>query len=271
MIKKLKRYFEMMLVYSKYNIQSSLEYPAYLIGWVFSNALQFAFGVITLNVITSNFQPLGGWTFNQVVFMYGLGIISHGLSVVLFVQMWYMDYSVTEGEFDRLLTRPLSTFFQYSFSNINFIGFTDMIPGIIIFIYGCISIGFSCSFINIIRLILVIVGATLLRGGIYTIIGSLSFWVKRTNKLIDVSLQIFDYSNKYPISIYPVILQSVLTFLIPVGFICFYPASEFLNIETTFHIPGSLCLWTLFIGIMTYIISIVIYHCGIKSYESSGS
>lgn len=270
-MKTIKKYLSMVFVYSKYNIQSGLEYPAYLIGWIFANAMQFIFGVITIQVVTLNFQPLAGWTFEQVIFLYGLGVISHGLSVVFFVQMWYMDSDITCGEFDRLLTRPLNTFFQFSFSYINFIGFTDMIPGLIIFIFGCNAVGFQLTFLNLIKIITVVFGATLLRGGIYTIIGSLAFWLKRTNKLISVALQLFDYSTKYPISIYPVVLQSILTFLIPIGFICFYPASEFLGVDTTFRIPGNLCLWTLGVGVLVYILGIVTYTLGIKSYESSGS
>ena len=150
-------------------------------------------------------------------------------------------------------------------------GFTDMIPGLIIFIFGCNAVGFQLTFLNLIKIITVVFGATLLRGGIYTIIGSLAFWLKRTNKLISVALQLFDYSTKYPISIYPVVLQSILTFLIPIGFICFYPASEFLGVDTTFRIPGNLCLWTLGVGVLVYILGIVTYTLGIKSYESSGS
>ena len=270
-MKTIKRYLNMIFVYSKYNIQSGLEYPAYLIGWIFSNGLQFLFGVITLQVVTTSFQPLAGWTFEQVVFLYGLGVISHGLSVVFFVQMWYMDYDITAGEFDRLLTRPLNPFFQFSFSNINFIRFTDMIPGLIIFICGCNLVGFEVTFMNIGKILIVVLGATLLRGGLYTIIGSLAFWLKRTNKLVSVALQMFDFSTKYPISIYPIILQSILTFLIPIGFICFYPASQFLGIDTAFHIPGDLCIWTLAVGIIVYVIGVILFSLGIRSYESAGS
>lgn len=270
-IKKIRRYLTMAAVYSKFNVQSGLEYPAYLLGWIVSNAFQFIFGLVTLKVVTTNFQALAGWSYEQMVFLYGLGIISHGLSIVFFIQTWHMDYAVTEGEFDRLLTRPLGTFFQFSFSTFNFVGFTDMIPGIIIFIYGCVSVGFSFTLLNVVKVLLVLVGATLLRGGIFTIIGSLSFWLKRTNQLIDVSLEMFDASMKYPISIYPRTLQAILTFFIPIGFICFYPASEFLGVDTAFHIPGGLCLWTLAVGIAVYAAGILLYHLGMRAYESAGS
>lgn len=270
-MRTLARYFSMAIAFLKINIRSGFQYPAYLIGWLFSNPLQFLFGLITINVIISNFQPLGGWTFGQVVFLYGLGIISHGLSIVFFIQTWSMDHAVTGGGFDRMIVRPLNVFFQFCFNYFNFIGITDLIPGTIIFIYGCIASGFNFTFINTIKLIITIIGATMLRGGIFTITGSLSFWVKRTQQLIDVNLTLFDYTVRYPMSIYPQILQGLFTFIIPLGFLSFYPASELLNIKTGFTLPGSLCLWTFGVGIGVYLLGMALFKLGMTKYESSGS
>jgi ABC-2 type transport system permease protein len=75
----------------------------------------------------------------------------------------------------------------------------------------------------------------------------------------------------YPLNIYPWILQLIFTFLIPIGFISYYPASEFLGKESGFHIPLSMALWTPVVGIVCFIISQFIFSIGMKKYESSGS
>jgi len=270
-VRKVKRYLSLGFYLLKLNIRSGFQYPAYLIGWLISNPFQFLCGFITINVVISKFQPFGEWNIGQVVFLYGLGIISHGLSVVFFIQTWYMGNAVTEGGFDRLLVRPVNVFFQFCLDYFNFIGFTDLIPGVIIFVYGCITSNFQVSFINIIKIIIVIIGATLIRGGIYTITGSLAFWTKRGGELTGICLNMFDQSVKYPMSIYPEVIQGMFTFMIPIGFLSFYPASELLNIQTGFTLPGSLCLWTLIVGIGVYLIGMVIFNSGMARYESSGS
>ncbi len=271
-MKTLSRYFSMAVAYLKFNIQAGLEYPAYLIGWFLSNPLQFIFGVITIKVVITNFQPLGGWTFGQVVFLYGLGILSHGLSVVFFVQTWNMDRRVTEGGFDRMLVRPLNVFFQFCFDYFNYIGFTDLIPGLIVFGYGCTLVGFSFTVLNIFKILIVVIGGTLLRGGLYIITGSLSFWVQRTGgELVDVQLSLHEATKRFPMSIYPKFLQGIFTFLWPIGFTCFYPASEFLGIETQFVFPGSLCVWAFVVGIAIFLLGITIFNFGLLKYESAGS
>ena len=270
-MKTIKRYFSLGFYLLKFNIRSGFQYKAYLIGWLIANPLQFLLGFVTINVVISKFQPLGGWEFGQVVFLYGLGIISHGLSVVFFIQTWYMGHTVTEGGFDRLIVRPVDVFFQFCFDYFNFIGFTDLIPGVIIFIYGCITSNFQPSFINIVKVIIAIIGAVFMRGGIYTITGSLAFWTKRSGSLTGISLSLFDYAVKYPMSIYPEVIQGMFTFLVPLGFISFYPSSELLNIETGFSLPGSLCLWALAVGVGIYGFGILLFNKGMSRYESAGS
>ena len=270
-MKTLSHYCRMAGTYFKYNIQSELEYPANIIGWTIINPFHFVFGIISLKIIISSFQPLGGWTFEQAMFLYGLGTMSHGFSILLFDQTWYMDSKITEGTFDLLLIRPLNVFFQYCFERFNFPGISNMLCGIIMFWYGCHIVDFNFTPINTLLITIVIFGATLIRGGIFTITGSLSFWILRVRQIIYIDNSLFDLTNKYPMSIFPQLIQGIFTFLLPIGFVCFYPASEFFNIKTQFTLPGNLCVWTLVIGIVLYIIGILVFNFGIKRYESAGS
>ena len=270
-MKKLIRYFSMAKYFLKINIQCGLEYPAYLISWLISNPLQFFFGIVTIKVVINNFQALEGWSFEQIAFLYGLGIISHGLSVVFFIQTWYMDYMITGGEFDRLMVRPLNVFFQFCFINFNFIGITDMLPGMVIFIYGCIASGFQFTLLNIIKVLIVIIGATALRGAIYTISGSLAFWTKRSGILTGIYLSLFQYTTQFPVSIFPRLIQNILTFVLPLAFISYFPSSEFFGIDTGYKFLGSLSIWTLGVGALFYLLGMAVFGAGLKRYESSGS
>jgi len=270
-MRKIKYYSYIGLTFFKLNVQSTLEYPAFLLGWLLSNPLQFLFGFISIRVIVSSFQPLGGWGFEQLAFLYGLGIISHGISIVLFIQTWYMGYLVTEGGFDRMILRPLNVFFQFCFMDFNFIGFTDMLPGIVIFVYACIAASFQFTLASTISVLLTLIGATLIRGGIYTLSGSLSFWSKRSGGLIDINLGLFDISTKYPLNIYPKMIQMLFTFVFPIGFITFYSADRMLDMNTGFTLPMNMGLLTLFVGVAVYSLSMLLFRIGLRRYESAGS
>jgi len=254
----------------KLEIQRQMEYPSFLFAWLVANPAHFILGLVSIQIVIANFGSLNGWSFNQVAFLYGIASMSHGLSMVLFIQTWSIQYLVTEGEFDRLLLRPLNIFYQFSVMEFNLIGFTDLIPAVCILFYGCSAVGFYPSFLNVIKLLAAIAGATLIRGAVYLATCSIAFWTKRS-PFVELDNKVIYYTSMYPMSIYPMYFQIVFTYIIPLGFISFYPASELLQKSTDIILPGNLCLASLLVGIVVYIIGYTIFKKGLSRYESSGS
>ena len=182
-----------------------------------------------------------------------------------------MGWDVVEGEFDRLMLRPLNVLYQYYFTNFNPIGITDMIPGICVFIYGCVKTGFVWNFKHIICIISMLIAATLIRCSIYLILGSLSFWTKSHNNFSDYTQQLFDKATMYPLSIYPESFQFILTYLIPIAWVSFYPVSELLG-KSNGRFTGSIAIWgSLVVGVLVFIIAATVFNRGLKHYESAGN
>lgn len=271
MISSLKHHFSVMAHLMKMSIQTTLEYPVELIGWLFANPIQFVLGIATIKFVIAEFGTLGGWTFGELAFLYGIAVMSHGLSVILFVQTWFMGSAMLNGQFDRLMLRPMNVLFQFFFTIFNLIGITDLIPGIVIFIYGCSQIHFAWSFVNILMLISILIGATLIRGAVFLLTGSIAFWTKSRNSFLFMNFTIFDQTTKYPLSIYPKVLQMIFTFLIPLGFISFYPASDFLDKGNIFNLTGTMPWVTLAVGIFVFWITTRVFNRGLKRYESAGT
>ena len=255
----------------KMAVLSVIEYPANIAGWLISNPLQFILGFATLKFVVASFGEINGWNYAQLAFLYGLSVISHALSMIFFVQGWFMGYFVIEGEFDRYLVRPLSVLYQFFFTNINIFGITDLIPGICVFVYGCIKSGFVITPINILQIVVMLIGATLIRGGIYIMLGSTSFHTRSANDFGMYTQEIFDKTTMYPISMYPESLQFILTYLIPIGWVSFYPVSGLMGIESSRFYGVMAPLMTLVIGIAVMIIAGLYFNFGLKKYESAGN
>ena len=267
----LSHYLSVTLCNIKMALLTIIEYPSNILGWLISNPIQFILGFATIKFVVEQFGEINGWDYGQLAFLYGISVISHALSMIFFVQGWFMGFFVIEGEFDRFLTRPLSVLYQFFFTNINVFGLTDLVPGILVFIYGCNKTDFSFTASNILGIIVMLIGAVLIRGGIYILLGSTSLWTKSANDFGQYTQEIFDKTTMYPLSMYPEGLQLILTFIIPIGWVSFYPASELLGIETAFS-AGGLGVWiTLFAGIAVMLIAGAVFKIGMKRYESAGN
>ncbi len=257
--------------YAKLAIQRQLEYPLFLVSWLIMIPLQYLSGIWMLKIIVDRFQPLNGWGFDELAFLYGLGLLSHGLVVVFFIPTWHTEFAVLRGEFDRLLLRPMNVFFQFVTGYFNFIGLIDLIPGFIIFTYAASMVDFSWSGGNILKLVLVVIGGTLIRASLYTIIGAVAFWTKRSRNLINMAVATMERTTMYPLTLYPQVIQAVLTFLLPIGFISFFPAEQFLGKSSSLVLPIGMAIWTPLVGLICFAIAYAVFRFGLQKYESAGS
>ena len=270
-LRELGHYIDVTMHVIKMAFMTIIEYPSNIAGWLISNPLQFIMGFAIIKFVVESFGEINGWNYGQLAFLYGLSVISHALSMIFFVQGWFMGYFVLEGEFDRYLTRPLSVLYQFFFTNINIFGVTDLIPGILVFVYGCVKCGIRVSFFFLLQVFVMLIGAALIRGGIYILLGSTSFHTRSAVDFGQYTQEIMDKTTMYPISMYPECMQFILTFLIPVGWVSFYPASGLLGIENRFCSGLFLPFVTLMVGIVVMLLAGVYFHAGLKKYESAGN
>ncbi|MDE7285759.1 MAG: ABC transporter permease, partial [Lachnospiraceae bacterium] len=82
-MKKIKYYVSVAATLIRLSIQSRLEYPYMLIGYVLANFIQWVVGFATIKFVVDSFGSLGGWGYESLAFLYGMSVLSHGLSVVL--------------------------------------------------------------------------------------------------------------------------------------------------------------------------------------------
>jgi ABC-2 type transport system permease protein len=118
--------------------------------------------------------------------------------------------------------------------------------------------------------IIILTGATLIRGGIYILLGSTSFHTRSAVDFGQYTQEIMDKTTMYPLSMYPESMQFILTYLIPVGWISFYPVSALLGIDSACNrmlVP----FITLAVGILVMLIAGAYFSMGLKKYESAGN
>lgn len=90
----MKRYFKLYIQFLKQYIKSLMEYRIDfvlgLIGFIF---VQFV-GVIFIKLIFNNIPSLAGWSFYEILFIYGFAQIPRGIDHVFTDNLWMLSRNI---------------------------------------------------------------------------------------------------------------------------------------------------------------------------------
>lgn len=274
MIQKIRYHVQVALCQIRLDALCSLQYFSYTIVWFFMIGIKAFSTFFVIQAIMNRVGLINGWNFPQVVFIYSLGLISHGFEDMFFIQNRGIESCILRGEFDRLLLRPMGVFFLFNTSTFNLVGFYDIIPGVIMFIYACGLLNFIFTPLNILYLLIITAAGTFIRGALLIVSGSVAFWTKKSEVLVDTDLVLMERTTTYPLTMYPKWFQMLFTFLIPLAFITFYPVSGLLRIPLgqNFPIPPDMIILSPLAAVLFYMAAMALFkYCMKHKYESSGT
>lgn len=248
------------------NLHARAEYKAdFWLGFTASILTQ-VIGVAFLWVVFSAIPSLGGWSFEQVVFIYGLAALPKAIDASLFNGVWNLPQLVRLGEFDRYLARPLSPLYHLLADRTLPQGLGDLVVGSLLLIESSRRLGLGWDVSKLVYLALAVTCGSLIYLSVNLMAVSAVFW---TTNLWNMPRLPYTFSEfaKYPLTIYPRSIQSLLTWVFPFAFTGFYPASLLLGDDRWYIYAWTLPLATL----VALLIAYRIWCVGLDRYQGAGS
>lgn len=213
------------LHFVRLRFRERLEYRgAFLLG-LLAQALGYIADFTVFWILVHRFGALGGWTWSEIALLYSLNLMSYAIGAAFtFSPMTELETMVRQGTFDGVLVRPLNPYLSLTAEkfNVGYLGHLLLAGSILTWALRQVDVAWTLG--NILFLLAGLIGASLIQAGILTLLGGWSFIFVTSGFLFGIagSLRTFVL---YPITIYHVIVQIVLTVAFPIAFVNFYPAS----------------------------------------------
>ncbi len=264
---ELKRYARLYKVfavqYTKTMMQSKSDFFLGFFGFLLTQSM----GIITLAVIFQNIPAIDGYTFEQMIFIYGFFQLPRGLDHLLTDNIWLLaGGKVVRGEVDRFYLRPINPYFQLIVERLQFDGLGELVLGIVIVVYSAMNGVFEVNFMNISMLVITTIVGSVIYTSIKLIFASLAFWIKLSQPIMFTAYSFTEFA-KYPISIFPKFMQFILMFIIPFAFTGYIPASYIMG---TAEFLGTVGLQIVIASVL-WVIAYTIFNRGLLAYESAGN
>ncbi len=250
------------------SIRSQMQYPAsfLMVGAAFF--LGTFIDIVGIWVLFDRFQMVKGWTLFEVGLIYGIVHMGFSIAEVFARGFDHFDILVKQGNFDRLLLRPISPLLQVAVSEVQLIRIGRFFQGLIVLVWSASHLAFSLFSFHALVILFSIAGTAALFYGLFVIQAAVTFWTVETLELMNITTFGGVQTGQYPMSIYPRHFRLIFTLLIPIACVAYYPVATLLRHE---EIPFGLGLVAPLAGFVFLYLACRLWYVGVRHYRSSGS
>lgn len=253
------------------SLRSEFQYRANALSSIAGGALYQLTGFLIVFIIVDRFGSLGGWSLEEITFLYGMRLTSHGIFYLCFSQLFDLDQVLVSGEFDRFMVRPISPLLQMFTRKLRVNCFGDLLGGLALLAFSATRLGIDWSPLLVVFLVLAVIGGALVEGSVQITLSSLSFRWLHTLAVRTATNEVFNQYGNYPQNIFPSVLQYLLTFGLPVAFVAYFPASALLEKTDGLIVPTWLAWMAPLVGLGLFLLALRIWHRASRGYQSSGT
>lgn len=202
-------------------------------------------------------ESIGGYTFKQMILLWGIAASTYGVSRFFFKKAFTLSETINTGKLDAFLVQPKNVLLSAITSDIEVSAIGDLIYGyVILIIYGITIENF------ILFTIFTILGGLII-ACVSVIANSLTFCFNMSDLLADTINNMMITFGTYPKDIFNGIVKILLYTIIPVGIANYIPIDLIIN----FNIYGFLLVFV--VTVFMIVLSFYIFNRGLKRYSSS--
>ena len=244
----------------------SLAYRADTVVNILLNLMWLGWELLSLSIIFSNTKTLGGWGFGELIALLGVFRLVNTMMVAL---IWpnteKFNQSIRDGSMDYTILQPVNSMFLVTFSRMSIWRIWDLVLAIILIVVGVNMAGDVATPLSIFNFILLTVSGAIVIYSLWIVLIALTFYFTKFDNNVTLLQALLD-AGRYPVTVYPIWLRIIVTFLIPIAVATTVPLQALrqeLGMLQVIMFVG--------IGIASFIVASQVWKAGLKRYSGASS
>ena len=248
------------------DLKSKMSYRADFIISLLGMILTNLSGLAVFWIMFQSFDNINGWSYYEILFLYGFSLMALTPMQCFFDNNWNLRSHVYSGDFVKYCFRPINIYFYFISEIFDPKGLGEFVMGLGLLIFSWSHLDLPVTFVSILLLIVLFIAASLIMISIMNLAAATCFWVMNSGYIMVTIFKFTEYT-KYPINVFNGLFKIIFTFIIPIGFVAYYPSLFFLRPDSI-HI---LSWFTPVIGIAFFVLSYKVWMFGATRYSGTGS
>jgi len=252
-------------------VRGQMQYRSSFIMGIAGNFIINFAEILVLWVLFQRFSNLGGWSLSEVLFLHGLSMVMFSIGDTFSEGVGSIPRLIRDGNFDRVLVRPMSTYVQALVNEVSLRHVGLLAQGTLIFGIALHLVEIEWSGTKVLYLAIVIVSGAALFLALFTVEAIVSFWTVNSIEAVNAFTYGGSDLGQYPLHIFDRWLRGLFLWIIPIGFLTFYPALYILDKPDPLGLPRIASFVAPFASAGFCVVVAKGWHVAIRHYRSTGS
>ncbi len=252
-------------------IRSDWQYRTSFLTFLAAQALVTALELIALLLFLNLVPTLGGWTGTQAAFLYALATLPFALSDLLISPVERTANYVQQGEFDRILLRPVAPLLQLAALEFELRRGGKMVPPAMVLVWAMFNVDVDWSVIQLVILVMALVCGTIMYSALWVLMASISFWAVASREATNAFTYGGQFANEYPLHLYRGWIRLFLGWMVPLAYVAYVPSQHLLDAANPLSLPSWLVFTTPVVTAAMVVVAHKAWRIGIRHYQSTGS
>src|SRR5512138_1715303 len=255
----MKNISKLLSAFLKVNIQMSLAYRADTIVNILINLMWLGWELLSLGIIFSNTETIGGWGFGELLALLGVFRL---VNMMMFALIWpnteKFNQSIRDGSMDYTLLQPVNSMFLVTFSRVTIWRIWELVLSAVLIVIGVNMAGDTTTPFSILTFIVLTVSGAIVIYSLWIVLIALTFWFTKFDNNVTILHALLD-AGRYPVTVYPAWLQILVTFIVPIAVATTVPLQA---LRGDLDIARALMFFA--IGIASFLIASQVWKRGLK-------
>jgi ABC-2 type transport system permease protein len=246
-----------------------MEYRASFVIQVLAYVATIGVEFLAIWALFDRFGNLRGWTLAEAALFYGIVHIAFALAEGVGRGFDVFHLLVKSGDFDRLLLRPRGTALQVAGMELQLMRVGRLSVGLAALSWSISTLSVEWTAAKLLLICAAIVGGACLFYGLFILQATLAFWTVESLEIVNTVTYGGAETAQFPLTIYSPWFRRFFTFVVPLAFINYIPASAILDHP---DLPSSALAWAApAVGLLFLLVCLRVWHSGVRHYRSTGS
>ncbi|MEX0875544.1 MAG: ABC-2 family transporter protein [Actinomycetota bacterium] len=249
------------------HFQYRLSFVLQVIGSFFLSFLDF----VAILVIFHHLPHLAGWSLGEVAFLYGSSAVMFKLSDILMTNMDRLPVFIRMGSFDQVLTRPLGTLGQVMTGDLDIRHVGSMTQGALVLWIGVNRVAIDWTPERVIVFVAMLIGALVIFCSLYVATNAVAFWTMDAREVANSFTYGGNFMTQFPMHIYGAWMRRIFAYVIPLGFVNYFPSLYLLGKTDPAGSPPILRFMSPAVALGLAFIAGSVWRSAVRHYRSTGS